>query len=206
VTVSGEERKPPQAPIAAIVLAAGTSGRWGDGNKLLAEVAGKPLVEHAARAALDAGCDPVLVVTGNERAEIEAALAGLPVRVVHNPDFARGLATSVRNGVAAVPRNSVAVVVLLGDMPWVRAGHVRRLCERFDPERPRVLVPEWQGRRGNPVLWPRQLFAELAALEGDRGGRQLLARHPDLVETVSLDEAVLRDVDAPEDLPEDRAR
>jgi len=197
VTVPGDEKRP---PIAAIVLAAGTSGRWGAGNKLLTEVAGKPLAEHAVRAALDAGCDLVLVVTGSQRAEIEAALAGLPVRFVHNPEFLRGLSTSVRTGVAALAPSVAAVVVLLGDMPWIRAEHVRRLVERFDPERPRILVPEWHGRRGNPVLWPRHLFAELAVLSGDRGGRQLLARHADFVEAVALDEAVLRDVDAPEDL------
>jgi molybdenum cofactor cytidylyltransferase len=197
VTVSGDERKP---PIAAVVLAAGTSGRWGDGNKLLAEVAGRPLVEHAVRAALGAGCDPVLVVTGHGRGEIEAALAGLPVRFIHNPGFADGLSTSLRAGVVALSPEASAVVVLLGDMPWVRARHIEQLAGQFDAKAPRILVPASQGRRGNPVLWPRQLFAELTDLEGDRGGRMLIDRHADLVETVALDEAVLRDVDAPEDL------
>lgn len=186
--------------IAALVLAAGSSWRWGAGNKLLSEFEGRPLVRHAAQAALDAGCDPVIVVTGHAQEEIETVLAALPVRFSHNANFANGLATSLRCGLAALPATVDAAVVLLGDMPWVRGEHVRRLIERLDPGAPRIVVPESQGRRGNPILWPRHLFAELAALEGDRGGRALLDRHAGCVETVTLDAAVLRDVDRPEDL------
>ena len=91
--------------IAAVVLAAGRSTRMGAINKLIAEIGGKPLVRIAAEQALASRAKPVIVVTGHERERVELALAGLPVRFVHNPDYADGLGTSLKAGIAAVPQD-----------------------------------------------------------------------------------------------------
>ena len=117
--------------IAAIVLAAGRSTRMGGPNKLVAEIGGKPLVRIAAEQALASRAKPVIVVTGHQRERVEAALAGLPVRLVHNPDFADGLGTSLRAGIAAVPADADGAIVCLGDMPQVDA----RLIDRLDRAR-----------------------------------------------------------------------
>jgi molybdenum cofactor cytidylyltransferase len=188
--------------VAGIVLAAGASRRMGGANKLLAEMDGKALVVHAVAAAIDGGLDPVVVVTGHDADAVEEALPPCEVRVLRNPDAGRGLASSLAVGLDALPGDVDAAVVLLGDMPRVVASHVARLKAAFDPDEGRAIcVPVHRGRRGNPVLFGRQFFAEMRALTGDKGARALLGEHAELVfEVVVDDDAVLADIDTPEDL------
>jgi molybdenum cofactor cytidylyltransferase len=188
--------------IAAVVLAAGRSTRMGGANKLVAEIGGRPLVRIAAEAALASRADPVIVVTGHQRERIEAALKGLPVRLVHNPDFAQGLGTSVRAAIAAVPAEPDGVVVCLGDMPQVDAALIDALIAAFDPEKGALAVmPVIDGRRGNPVLWSRRFFPDLMAIEGDVGARHLIDRYGEaVVEVPVAGRAALVDVDTPEAL------
>ena len=127
--------------IAAVVLAAGRSTRMGAVNKLIAEIGGKPLVRIAAEQALASRASPVIVVTGHERERVEAALAGLPVALVHNPDYAEGLGTSLKAGIAAVPEDADGAVVCLGDMPQVDAGADRPADRRLST--PRAARSSW---------------------------------------------------------------
>jgi molybdenum cofactor cytidylyltransferase len=188
--------------IAAVVLAAGRSTRMGGANKLVAEIGERALVRIAAEAALASRADPVIVVTGHQRERIEAALAGLPVRFVHNPHFAEGLGTSVRAAIAAVPAEADGVVICLGDMPQVDAALIDALIAAFDPEKGALAVmPVIDGRRGNPVLWSRRFFPDLMAIEGDVGARHLIARYGEaVVEVPVAGKAALVDVDTPEAL------
>jgi molybdenum cofactor cytidylyltransferase len=188
--------------VAAIVLAAGRSTRMGGPNKLLAEIGGRPLVRIVAEQALASRAAPVIVVTGHERAKVEAALAGLKVRLVHNPDYAAGLSTSLKAGLAALPPHVDGAIVCLGDMPQVTAALIDRLAEAFDPERGAlVVVPTIEGKRGNPVVWSRRFFPDLMALEGDVGARHLIATYADVVAEVPVeDAAALTDVDTPDAL------
>jgi molybdenum cofactor cytidylyltransferase len=188
--------------IAAVVLAAGRSTRMGGPNKLLAEIARRPLVRIVAEEALASRADPVIVVAGHQRAEVEKALAGLRVRIVHNPDFAEGLGTSLRAGIAAVPADSDAAIVCLGDMPRVDAALMNRLIAAFDPDRGAlVVVPTFEGKRGNPVLWSRRFFPDLMAIEGDVGARHLIGRYSEAVAELTVEgKATLVDVDTPEAL------
>jgi molybdenum cofactor cytidylyltransferase len=186
--------------VAAIVLAAGRSTRMGGPNKLLAEIGGKPLVRIAAQEALSSRVRPVIVVTGHQHERVEAALKGLPVTIVHNPDFADGLSTSLKAGIAAVPPDVDGAIVCLGDMPQVDAALIDRLIAAFDPERGAlVVVPTIEGKRGNPVVWSRRFFSALATLDGDVGARHLIASYPEAVSEVAFaDRAALVDVDTPE--------
>jgi molybdenum cofactor cytidylyltransferase len=188
--------------IAGLVLAAGRSTRMGGPNKLLATMEGAPLVRRAVEAGLGAGLAEVIVVTGHQGEKIAAALEGLPVRLVANPDYAEGLSTSLKTGIAALGEEIDAAVVLLGDMPRVSADLVRRLTDAFAPERSHhIAVPVAEGRRGNPVLWGRRFFAELSRVTGDQGGRAVLAASPEAVVEVAMEgEAVHLDVDTPEAL------
>jgi molybdenum cofactor cytidylyltransferase len=183
--------------VAAIVLAAGRSTRMGGPNKLLAEIGGKPLVRIAVEEALGSRARPVIVVTGHQREQVEDALKGLAVTFVHNPDYARGLSTSLKAGIAMVPAEADGAIVCLGDMPQVGAALIDKLIAAFDPERGAlVVVPSIEGKRGNPVVWSRRFFADLAALDGDIGARHLIASYPEAVSEVGLsDRAALVDVD-----------
>ncbi len=188
--------------VAAVVLAAGRSTRMGAVNKMLAEIGGKPLVRIAAEQALASRASPVIVVTGHERERVEQALAGLPVRFVHNPDYAEGLGTSLRTGIAAVPAEADGAIVCLGDMPQVDSGLIDKLLAAFDPERGGlVVVPSIDGRRGNPVVWSRRFFNDLMAITGDIGARYLIGQYAEAVVEVPLaSDAALIDIDTPESL------
>jgi molybdenum cofactor cytidylyltransferase len=184
------------------VLAAGRSTRMGGPNKLLAELGGKPLVRIAAEAALASQARPVVVVTGHQRERVEASLEGLPVRFVHNPDFANGLSTSLKAGINALPDDIGGAVVCLGDMPQVSGALIDRLAQALDPETGALIaVPTFEGKRGNPVLWSRRFFPELAALEGDVGARHLIGTYRDaVVEVPVTGQGAFFDIDTPEAL------
>jgi len=205
VTRPQPREAPPAADgrrVGALVLAAGRSTRMGGPNKLLAEIGGKPLVRFVAEQALASRATPVIVVTGHERAKVEAALAGLRVKFVHNPDFAAGLSTSLKAGLAVLPPEVDGAIVCLGDMPQVTAALIDRMVEAFDPARGAlVVVPTIEGKRGNPVVWSRRFFPDLMALEGDVGARHLIATYADAVAEVPVeDSAALTDVDTPDAL------
>ena len=192
--------------VAAIVLAAGRSTRFSGGvdgaTKLVAEIDGAPLVRHAVLAAIGSGARPVIVVTGHAREAVMAALAGLDVQEARNPRYADGIASSVSTGVAALPARCEAALVFLGDMPRVTVFLARRLIEAFDAD-PALdaVAPLVKGRRGNPVLLSRGLFAQALTLEGDEGARKLLMR-PDLrVAEIAVDDCgAALDIDTPETL------
>src|SRR5205085_11184095 len=124
------------------------------------------------------------------------------VRIVHNPDFADGLGTSLKTGIGALPADVDGVIVCLGDMPQVDAALIDRLIGAFDPERGALAVmPTIEGKRGNPVLWSRRFFPELMAIEGDIGARHLIERYGEaVVEVPVAGKAALIDVDTPEAL------
>lgn len=193
---------PAPARIAAVVLAAGRSSRMGAANKLLADVDGVPMVRRAVDAALASSARPVIVVTGNEQGKVQAALRGCKATFVHNPGFADGMSTSLRAGLAALPDRTDGVLICLGDMPLVTPAVLDRLIGAFNPLEGRAIcVPTWNGKRGNPVLWDRRFFTEIAGLAGDVGAKHLIGEHADLVAEVAMpDDAVLTDIDTPEAL------
>jgi molybdenum cofactor cytidylyltransferase len=196
------EPEPEKDRIAGLVLAAGRSTRMGGPNKLLEEINGRPLVRIATEQVLASRAKPVIVVTGHQKDRVERALAGLPVTFVHNPDYAEGLSTSLKTGIAAVPAPADGAIVCLGDMPQVSAALIDRLIAAFEPERGAlVVIPTIAGKRGNPVLWARRFFGDLATLEGDVGARHLIGGYAEAVAEVAVeDAAALTDVDTPEAL------
>lgn len=189
--------------VAGIVLAAGRSSRMAPHNKLLVpDRAGRPMVARVVDNLLSSAARPVIVVTGHREEEVRAAVAGRPVQFVHAADYADGLSASLRAGIAAVPAEASAALVCLGDMPLVTGRMIERLIEAYDADEGRsVVVPTCRGKIGNPVLWDRRFFPDIAGLAGDVGARALLERHSEHVAQVELDDdAVLRDFDTVESL------
>ncbi len=201
-SAAAQTGSPPARKIAAVVLAAGRSRRMGTLNKLLIGVDGKPMMRHAVDAALAAGLAPVVVVTGHERDKVAAALADLSVTLVHNPDYAEGLSTSLKAGLGALPAEVEGALICLADMPRVSAAELQRLVGAFDPRESRaIVVPTRQGKRGNPVLWAKQFFPEMRAVGGDVGARHLIGTYPELVAEVEMaGDGVLTDIDTPQAL------
>jgi molybdenum cofactor cytidylyltransferase len=186
--------------IAAIILAAGRSSRMGGPNKLLATLDGKPLVRHAVEAAQGAGLSQCILVTGHMADRIQDA-AGEVSEVVFNPDFADGMAGSIRTGMESLEPGTDAVLVLLADMPGVDAGCLAGLIDTYRTSADALIVTATaDGKRGNPVLWDKRFFESLKGLAGDIGARHLIAENPELVAEYEIGSAARLDLDTPDAL------
>ena len=191
--------------VAGVVLAAGLSTRMGR-NKMLLQVGGRSLVRRAVETALLARLDPVLVVVGHEREQVEAELRGLSCTPVHNPDYAAGMNTSLRAGIRALPADAEAATVLLGDMPLVDASMVRAVVETFRRERRPLAISTYDGIIAPPIVYGRALFDELRALDAEACGKSIVKRHRAEASELRWPKEALTDLDAPEDLERVRAR
>ena len=188
--------------VAALVLAAGAARRMRGRDKLLEPVAGRPALRAAAEAARASRADEVVVVLPPGAAARRAALDGLGVGVVEAPDWAEGMAASIRAGIAAVAGRADAAVILLADMPEVGAREIDRLIAAFDPAEGREIARAVaaDGTPGHPVLFGRRFFETLAGLSGDRGAREVVREAGDFVVDVATPgRAALVDLDTPED-------
>ncbi len=190
--------------VSAVVLAAGLSSRFVDAgqHKLVALLDGTPVVRLSVSAALDARIGDVVVVTGAGAPGVEQALTGLDVRLVHEPAFADGMATSLRRGIGAAAPGTEAVVVALGDQPFVRPEAYQRLVRAWRDTAASIVVPRYADHPGpsHPILLSAVVFDELLALRGDTGARQVIARDPGRVAIATLPWGAPMDVDTLADL------
>ncbi|MDE2793281.1 MAG: nucleotidyltransferase family protein [Gemmatimonadota bacterium] len=185
--------------IAAVVLAAGASTRMGR-NKLLLELNGETVARRAARTAIEAGLDPVIVVTGHAREAVEGELHGLRCRSVFNGEHANGTHTSVAAGIGVVERTaSAAAIVMLADMPLVSAPMLRALVERYEESDAPLVASRYGGEvNAPPILYDRRLFGELRDMDA-RCGRQVVRRHRHEAVEVEWSAEAARDLDHPAD-------
>ena len=197
--------------IAAIVLAAGSSRRFGAANKLLAGIDGVPLVARVVARVAESrgenGVADIVVVTGHEREAVAAALEGLAVCLVHNPRHGEGIGTSIAAGIAALGSEVEAALICLADMPETDPALIHQLIAAFAAAASfgaaPIIVPTTGSdrRQGNPVLWPRRHFAALSNLSGDQGAKALIAADAaHVVRIVSDGAAAAIDLDTPEAL------
>jgi molybdenum cofactor cytidylyltransferase len=161
--------------IVVILLAAGRSQRMGGRNKLLMDADGQPMVRRVAVTLLNSRVREVIAVLGHDHARVAAALAGLPLRIVVNDEYALGQMSSVRAGIAATAEDPVAIVVALADQLALEPPDIDFLIDAFLalPE-PKILVPAYRGQRGNPIVLPGM---QLSALQA--GGANFGCRKPD---------------------------
>jgi molybdenum cofactor cytidylyltransferase len=187
----------PTGRVAGVVLAAGLSARLGT-NKLLLRLDSEPLVRRAARLALEAGLSPVIVVLGHEAEQVAAALDGLPVVSVVNPDFRAGMHRTLQHGIEQVPAECAAAVVLLADMPFVSAAMLAALVARFRSGTEPLVLSLYGEVQAPPTLYARSLFPEIAAA-GEACGRRIVLAHRREAAELHWPEAALADIDRPED-------
>lgn len=194
--------------VASIVLAAGRSSRMGEQHKLLAQVAKASLVARVVNASLQSDLVSTTVVVGHRAQDLKNELLGKDVVFVNSPNYKLGLAESLKAGLASLPAGIDGVMILLADMPFITFEHINTLILAFNPlAQKHIVVPKWQGRRGNPVLWPTHYIPMMMQLSGDRGARLLLREFSENVRSVAMPtDAVLVDVDTPAQLDCAQAR
>jgi len=198
---AGRAVKAQDIKAAAVLLAAGLSRRMGERNKLLIEIGGEPLVRRTAKVYLAAGVD-VHAVLGFEAREVRAALEGLPITFVMNPHYEEGQQSSVRAGVESLPRGYDALLVALADQAALTPADIANLLGAFAARGGnRIIVPFFQGLRGNPVAFPVHLAATMRAAGKNAVSRAFIDNNPQLIEQYeAADERFIIDIDTPEDL------
>lgn len=194
--MSGDPARP---PVAGILLAAGTSSRMGT-NKMLLEIDGESLLHRAARRAGEAGLDPLLVVLGHEAERARREIADLPCRTVINGEYEKGISSSLRAGVAALPPECGAAVVLLADMPHVTPEMLAALVDHYVRTGARLVASQYGEVKAPPVLYDASLFLELAAVSDARCAQQVVKRHLDEAVVLAWPAERLEDLDRPEDV------
>jgi len=187
--------------ISAIVLAAGESKRMGRPKQLLAWQ-GKTLLRHVLESLMKSDADEIILVLGHEAEAIRKGLTEFQIKIVINPDYKQGMASSLRQGLLAMNPTSEAFLVLLADQPGIGPEIMNRMIrdfQRADPKRG-IVRPVYQGLRGHPVLIGVQYLQEALQLQGDVGARQILMNHPEDIIEIEVDQdVVLKDIDTPEE-------
>lgn len=201
----GEPRAPrPSSEVTAstIVLAAGKSSRARGANKLLSKLNGKPVVMATVSGALTADKSDMIVVTGHDHKSVNDALSGYDVSLVHNTAYADGMAGSLKLGLANVPDHANFTFICLADMPFVRPETYEALkasAQRISEAR--IFIPTYNGKRGHPTLWHRDMFTAFDSISGDIGGKHIIRENEHLVCEVAVDDpGILIDLDTPEAL------
>ncbi|WP_338823811.1 Molybdenum cofactor guanylyltransferase [Moorella humiferrea] len=185
--------------VGIVVLAAGAGERFGGGKQLLL-LAGRPMVRRVVDITLAAAEGEVVVVLGHEAGKVAAALAGLPVNLVYNPNYRLGLSTSLQAGLTALGPECRAALFVLADQPGITPAVINKLIGAYRQGDKKIIVPVYRGRRGNPVLLDRALWPQVMALQGDVGGREIIRACPFEVQEVEVDcPGILRDIDTPAD-------
>jgi len=191
--------------LAAVVPAAGLSSRMGDFKPFL-PLDGQSVIARVADLLVSSGVDPVIVVTGKRGDEVGAVAEKGGAVAVHNPDFERGMFSSILAGVAALPGDVDAFFLLPADLPLVRPETIRRLMDAHDPGRPGIVYPNFLGERGHPPLISRQLLPAIMEHDGTGGLRTVLERHEVEARNVAVaDQGVLFDLDRPGDYEQAKA-
>ena len=188
--------------VGAVVLCAGQSQRFGAANKLLATIDGPTIIERVVRTVVASTVTEGVVVVGHQAEALRDRIAEYDVQTVRNPEYATGQSTSVRCGIEyAATEGWDAAVILLGDMPFVAEDTIDRLVAEYRAGAGGIIAPEFDGTRGNPVLFGRPHFERLRTVSGDKGGREILDTHSDVVLVTVDDSGVVRDIDTIGDIP-----
>jgi molybdenum cofactor cytidylyltransferase len=191
---------PPEraGPVAGIILAAGTSSRMGV-NKMLLRLDGETLLRRTVSRAAAAALDPIIVVLGHQADRARVELSDLACEAVLNPDYALGINVSLQVGLAAVPSQCVAAVVILADMPFVTASMIATLVERYRESSAPLVISDYSGVNAPPMLYGRSLFPELREMKGEGCGKQVVKQHRSEALAIPWPAAALIDIDAPAD-------
>ncbi len=187
--------------ISATIMAAGKSSRMAGENKLLLRYGQSSIIRSVCETVIASRFDPVLVITGFENEKIEEELSELKIQLIYNPDWEKGMATSINTGIAALPKNIDGNLICLGDMPLVGGTILEKLKGAFNSNSgKRIIYPLYKDHQGNPVIFPRKYFDKILSSTGDRGCKKILKQYPGNAIGIQVDsQEVVLDCDTPED-------
>lgn len=183
---------------AGVILAAGQSRRMGDANKMTVAVNGKPMLRHVVEAANGSNLQGINIITGHEPDAVIKIIAGVQCDIFHNPVYQEGLSTSLALGISKLQDDVSHALVMLGDMPFISVQMIDKMVKRSIQAPEAIIVATHEGKRGNPVLWPRKFFVELQTVEGDVGARHIVEANKESVVEVELGKAASIDLDTPQ--------
>jgi molybdenum cofactor cytidylyltransferase len=183
--------------VGAVILAAGGSSRLGQPKQLL-QFRGETLIRRAVRAADEAGCDPIVVVGGEGIEPARRELLATRARIVENAEWRRGLGTSIRRGIEAIPRSNDAAILLTCDQPLVDGSVIARLVAVWEKTGKPIVAASYANTLGVPALFDRSLFDALLQLPDDSGAKVLIAARPDDVGSIAFEDGAV-DIDTPQD-------
>ena len=190
--------------IAGGLLAAGSSQRMGKINKLLFEIKGVPMVRKIAIEMLKSNLDSCFAVTGYESERVAKALEGLPIKIIKNHQWKDGQGTSVSKVAKKLNNDSADLMIMLGDLPSVKAEHFNYLIKSHTDimnSEFTITIPEYRGLKGNPVIWGRSYISQLKELSGELGGRKLFKKYLKEINSVEINsDCIISDVDTSEAL------
>jgi len=184
--------------ISVIILAAGESIQMGR-PKLLMGWNKETILEQTIDNYLNSLVNETVVVLGHQAGQTEKVIGDRPVITVINPHYTRGISTSIVTGLNFVSAQAKGIIIALADQPSVGSGTINKLIGAFNRQEKGIVIPAYQGKRGNPVIFAVKYRKELLALTGDNGAKEVVQRHPEDVAEVVVGEDVLRDIDTPED-------
>lgn len=189
-----------QSGVAAVVLAAGMSRRMGTPKQLL-RMGSETILERTLNNVRASNVSEIILVLGYAADDVRKTVATQGLKVVINPDYQQGMGTSLRSGLAAISVGATAALIVLADQPGVSSETLNRLIEGHQEHKPQVIIPMYQGFRGNPVLLDRSVFAEVQALKGDIGCRGIFGDHTEDILKLPVDDpGILLDIDSQDDL------
>ena len=185
--------------VGAVILAAGVSSRMGEAKQLL-RLGRQTLLEHTLENVRGAGLDEIVLVLGFAAEAINAKFATEDLKVVINQTYREGMASSLRVGLAALSAEINGALIVLADQPFVRSETFDRIIGQYRQSAARIVIPVYQGSRGNPVLLDRSVFPEAMALKGDVGCRAIFDNHLEAIIKIPVeDPGILLDIDSEED-------
>jgi molybdenum cofactor cytidylyltransferase len=181
--------------VSAILLAAGEAKRMGKLKQLM-PLGSTTMAEQTIDNLLSSGVSEVIVVLGHKAEEVRKRIAGRPIKIVVNPIYLQGMATSIAAGLKSVDSQAQAVMLALADQPFVDSPTINRLIEEFQNHDKGIAIPTYKGRRGHPLIFSIKYKAQLSRLKGDIGGREIIKRHPEDILEVAVDcEGIVIDID-----------
>ena len=190
------------ARVAAIVLAAGSSSRMGEAKQLL-PLGNSTVLEQTLKNLQASQADEIILVLGAsaETIQQQISLRGFKnLKMVLNPDYHRGMSTSLRAGLSSTDPTMDAALIVLADQPFIKPETLNQIIDNYRNSEARIVIPTHNGNRGNPVLLDRSIFPEVMALKGDIGFRAIFGQHPEEIAKVEVaDPGILLDIDNKED-------
>ncbi len=172
----------------------------GELNKLLVKLNRKTLLQHVLSNLKQSEVDEILVVTGHQKENVKQSIGQFNVQCVENDQYIDGLSSSIKIGVESLTGHTDAVLICHGDMPFVNPMTINKLVDTYIDRR-QIVIPNYKGQKGNPLIWPKEYFNDLTKLSGDSGARQTLADYKNKIIQLEVnDVGILLDIDDPQTL------